>query len=257
MRPRVLAPVALALALAAPSPIRAQTLVGRVLDQVNERPIGGAVVSLVDRDGARRVQALSDSLGRFVLTPPQAGEYFLHADGFGYTETQSPLLALGTEGTAPIDLMMAPEPIGLAGLEISVVYVAAEELNAFGLSPQELGNQWIDRDRIDAIPVKRDMGSIIERSAVSNTRVIRPENLRPGSDDMGLCVSLTRSRTGAGRGTCALIVLNGVPIGGPQALDIDPETIESMAVLHATEATTYYGTLGSGGAVLVWTRRGR
>ncbi len=51
-------------------------------------------------------------------------------------------------------------------------------------------------------------------------------------------------------------MLNGVPIPGLQALDVDPETIESMAVLNPTEATVYYGTLGGAGAVLVWTRRG-
>lgn len=237
--------------------IHAQTLVGRVLDEVNETPVGGAVVSLIARDGAERAQTLADSVGRFVLSPPEAGEYFLLVNGFGYTETRSPLLALGMEGTAPIDLMMAPEPIGLEGLRVSVEELAAEELNAFGLSPRQLGNRWIDRSRIDAIPVKRDMGSIIERTAVANTRIIRPENLTPGSDNMGLCVALTRARTGGGRGTCALIVLNGIPIGGPQALDIDPETIESMAVLQPSEATLYYGTLGGTGAVLVWTRRGR
>ena len=32
-------------------------------------------------------------------------------------------------------------------------------------------------------------------------------------------------------------VLNGIPIGGVQALNLDPETIESMAVLDPTEAT--------------------
>lgn len=246
----------LAVGLAAAPALHAQTLVGRVLDQVNETAVGGAVVSLVNREGAERAQTVSDATGQFRLTPPEAGEYFLLVNGFGYTETRSPLLALGVEGTAPIDLMIAPEPIGLEGIEVSVEEMAAEELNAFGLSPRDLGNRWIDRSRIEAIPVKRDMGTILERTAIANTRIIRPENLTPGSDHMGLCVALTRARTGGGQGTCALIVLNGVPIGGPQALDIDPETIESIAVLQPAEATLYYGTRGGTGAVLVWTRRG-
>ena len=51
--------------------------------------------------------------------------------------------------------------------------------------------------------------------------------------------------------------INGIPIAGTQALNIDPETIESIAVLQPTEATAFHGALGGGGAVLVWTRRGR
>lgn len=243
--------------LALPTAATAQTLLGRVLDEVNETPIGGAMVSLVSRDGAARAQALSDSAGRFTLRPPEAGEYFLTAEAFGYVETRSPLLSLGVEGSAPIDLMLAPEPIGLEGLEISVEERAAEELGAFGLSPAELGNRWIGREKIEAIPIKRDMGVILERTAQASLRVVRPENLVPGSDDMGLCVSLGRARTGAGQGRCALVVLDGVPISGVQALHLDPEAIESMAVLEPIEATVYYGTLGGGGAVLVWTRRGR
>lgn len=239
------------------SVVEAQTILGRVLDEVNEAPVAGAVVSLIARDGAERAQTLSDSVGQFVLTPPEAGEYFLLVDGFGYTETQSPLLALGVEGTAAIELMMAPEPLGLEGIEVSVEELAAEELNAFGLTPNQLGNRWIDRRKIDAIPLKLDMGSIIERTAVAGTQILRTENLAPGSDDIGICVALSRGRTGAGQGTCALIVLNGIPIGGVQARGIDPETIESMAVLQPTEATVFYGTLGGGGAVLVWTRFGR
>jgi hypothetical protein len=73
---------------------------------------------------------------------------------------------------------------------------------------------------------------------------------------MGLCVSLARARRGSGLQTCALIVRDGIPIGGIQALDIDPETIESMAVLLPTEAVVYYGEMGATGAVLIWTRRG-
>ena len=240
-----------------PNAAAGQTLLGRVLDQASEAPVPGAIVSLVTRDGAARAQQITDSIGRFTLSPPEADEYFLIADGFGYEETRSPLFALGTEGTAPIELMLVPEPLGLPGLEISVEEEASQELRSFGLSPAELGNRWIDREKIEAIPVKRDMGTIVERTGTAGTQILRPENLTPGSDDIGLCVSFARARSAEGWGQCALIVLNGVPISGPQAITVDPETVESMAILEPTEATTFYGTIGGGGAVLVWTRRGR
>ena len=234
-----------------------QTLLGRVLDQINEDPVGGVIVRLVERTGEERVRTLTDSVGRFVLTPPAAGEYLLIAEGFGYLETRSPLLALSTEGEAPIELMVNPSPIGLEGLEISVEERAAEQLEIMGMSANQLGRRWIDKRAIDAIQVKRDMGTILENTSQSGLRVIRPENLTTGSENIGLCISLQRARRADGRGTCALVVLNGVPISGLQALDVPPETIESMALLNPTEAVTQYGTLAGSGALLVWTTNGR
>ncbi len=245
------------LAFATPAAVEAQTILGRVLDQVNEEPVGGVIVALVARSGEERVRVLSDSVGRFRITPPIAGEYILRTERFGYLETTSPLIALGTAGEAALDLLINPSPIGLEGLEISVEEVAAEELSIMGLSANVLGRRWIDREQIDAIQVKRDMGVILENTSQSGIRVIRPENLTMGSENMGLCVSMQRARRAEGRGTCALVVLNGVPISGVQALNIDPDAIESVAVLIPTEAATQYGTLGGGGAVLVWTRHGR
>lgn len=241
----------------AASPASAQTILGRVLDQLSEQPVEGVIVSLVARTGVERARALSDSEGRFVLTPPEAGEYLLVTDRFGYLETRSPLLSLTTEGEAPLDLMVAPEPIGLEGLEISVEERASEELDRMGLSVNELGNRWIDKEQIDAIPVKRDVGTILERTAQAGLRIARPENLTMGSDDIGLCVSFLRVRRANGGGTCALVVLNGVPMSGTGALDIDPYSVESIALLEPTEASVQYGTLAGGGAVLIWTTRGR
>jgi hypothetical protein len=243
--------------LTLPAPSAAQTILGRVLDELSEQPVPGVVVSLIVPSGDERLRTLSDSLGRFVIEPPEAGEYLLMTDRFGYRETRSPLLALTTEGRATLDLMIAPEPIGLEGLEISVEERAAEELVRMGISMNALGNRWIDREQIEAIPVKRDMGVILERTAQAGIRVARRENLTMGSDDIGLCIALLRVRTADGGGRCALVVLDGIPITGPAALDIDPDAIEGIAILEPIESSTYFGTIGGAGAVLVWTRRGR
>lgn len=225
-----------------------------MLDESTQGPVGGVVVTLVSRDGDDEARALADSAGRFTLQPPEDGEYYLLAERIGYRETRSPLLALSTEGTARLELLMAPEPVGLQGFEVSVEDQAVEELRFLGLSPGQLGSRWIDRGDIEAVAVKRDVGSVLEWQAIGGMRIVRPENLVPGSDDMGLCVSLARARRGAGIDTCALIVLNGVPIGGPHALAVDPDAVESMAVLLPGEATTLYGQRAGSGAVLIWTR---
>ena len=210
-------------AVAAPSPLPAQTLVGRVLDDTRESPVAGALVRLLDRDGKERARALADSAGRFGLGPPKAGEYCLEATSLGYQRTLSPLLAFAQgQGTAALDLMMVPAPIGLEGLSV--------EVDAEGRAAEDL--------------------------SLSGLRVIRPESLVPGSDAMGLCVSLVRSRTGGGAGRCAVVVWNGVPITGEAALALDPEAVGGMALLLPTEATILFGARGEAGALLIWTRSG-
>ena len=239
-----------------PLPLAGQTILGRVLDQANDDPVEGVIVTLVGRDGTEHRRALTGPDGSFVLAPPAAGEYTLVAEGFGYIDTQTPLLALTMEGEAPLELMLSPAPIGLEGLEVSVEEDISQDLSMMGITPAALGNRWINRQRIEEIPVKRDIGTILEKTAQSGVDILRPENLTPGSEDMGLCVTMARTRSFEGRGRCAVIVLNGVRIAGPQALNVDPNTIESVAVLSPIEGTVQYGTDGGAGVVLVWTRRG-
>lgn len=246
-------------AAGAPKGLAGQTVMGRALDAQREGPVAGALVRLLDRDGKERAQAVTDDAGRFVLAPPRPGEYYLEGTRLGYQRTLTPLLGFsGAEGTVPLDLMMSAAPIGLEGLsvEVDVVTRATEELQLSGIAPRDLGNRWIDRKDIEAVPIRADVGNVLERQNIANIRIIRPENLVPGSDKLGLCVALTRARMGSGLGTCALVVLNGVPITGEQALGLDPESVEAMAVLLPPEAATLFGIRGGAGALVVWTRAG-
>jgi len=247
-----------ALAHAAPTAgVGAQTLEGRVLDRMNESPVGGAIVTLMSRDGATRAEALSDAKGRFTIVPPWAGEYFLHVSRYAYADLRSPLLALHSDGTAPVELMLVPTPIRLEGIEVSVEEQAADELRLFGVTQRELGARWIGRSRIEAIAVKPDIGSIIERASLPGTRVTRTGASVSVTDGQGLCIRLERARAGSAADSCALMILDGVPVRGGVALLLDPESIGGMAVLQPREAESFYGGLGGSGAVLLWSRRPR
>jgi hypothetical protein len=248
--------VTILVAFGGPSRASAQTLVGTTVDEVRGSPVAGAIIRLLDRGEVEQAQAATDSLGRFVLAVPEAGEYYLEAVRLGYHRTRSPLLAVRGERAAEIELVMTPAPLGLRGLEVSAEAEAQKLLRNFNLSPTSLGNRWMGLDVIESVAVKRDVGSVLEWSGPPGVRVIRPENLAPGSDDLGLCVSQARGRRGAGLGTCSLIVLDGRIISNEMALDLDPLTIEAMALLTPRDATTFYGELGGGGALLLWTRRG-
>jgi TonB-dependent starch-binding outer membrane protein SusC len=53
-----------------------------------------------------------------------------------------------------------------------------------------------------------------------------------------------------------LVVLDGIPFGG-SVNDIDPNDIASLDILKDASATAIYGSRGSGGVILITTKRGR
>lgn len=240
--------VGLCLTAMSPSSADAQTILGRVLDQMNEAPVGGVIVRLIQRDGAERLRALTDSAGRFVIAPPEAGEYILTTERFGYLETRSPLIALRVEGEAPLELMISPEPVGLAGLEVSVEEMAAEELSQMGLSPNQLGNRWINRADIDAMQMPGLAKDVIRWQNIAGVYIDEYD----ATEEAPLCVRFVRRSR-----ACAITVIDGIVVPPEQAYGLVSADVEAIAILNPTDATTFYGTAGGGGAVLFWSRRGR
>ncbi len=75
--------------------------------------------------------------------------------------------------------------------------------------------------------------------------------------------SVTNTTTGVGNANTIadaldqpLVVLDGIPFGG-SVNDIDPDNIASLDILKDASATAIYGSRGSGGVILVTTKRGR
>lgn len=67
----------------------------------------------------------------------------------GYEPTSSPLLALEVEGSASLELMVRPAPIGIEGIEVEVEREAELFLGNFGHTPATLRNGWIGREAIE------------------------------------------------------------------------------------------------------------
>jgi len=237
---------------ASPESVSGQTLLGRVLEEGRETPVASAAISLLDRDGRSRASTLADSLGRFVLTPPEAGEYIVESVGLGFETTRSPLLAMTVSDTVPFEITMFPIPLGLEGLEVSVDREAEQMLGIFGHTPASLRNRWIDRETIEKMPLSAGPREIIRWQNIAGLSVMENSS----GDIPTLCVMFQRGRTGGGLNRCALIFLNGMRIPSDAAQAINPSDIESIAVLTPVDASTFYGTNAGGGAVLMWTRRG-
>jgi hypothetical protein len=80
---------ALMVVLLIASPAKAQSVVGVLLDQMSQQPIGGAAIQLVDRQGESRAAVMTDSQGRFNLPVPGAGEYKILASRIGFETGES------------------------------------------------------------------------------------------------------------------------------------------------------------------------
>lgn len=244
---------------ALPGTLSAQTITGATLDEALGTPVGGASVRLMSQEGEAIAATLSDPGGRFALTPPATGTFRIVTSRIGYVQVASPLFEFGTIDSVDVEVLMRPAPIGLGGLtvEVDVVSEAAEALEMSGIHPPNLGRRWITRADLETVQVRSDIGRVLEWQQISNLRIIRPENLSAGSDPMGLCLSLTRARTGAGLGRCAIGVVDGRAVSNDEMLHLDPETVEAMAVLIPTEATILFGQRGEAGALMIWTRHAR
>ena len=231
------------------APASAQTLLGTVLAEGRNTGISGAMVSLLDQSGARRAGAMSDSLGRFRLVPPERGEYVVEAVRIGYATTRSPLFSLEVSGTVALEIAMNPLPIGIAGFEVSGEREAEQMLGLFGVTPAQLGGRWISRHDIEKMPLLSSPRDAIRWRNIAGVSI--KEDIPNVDEPPSLCVMIRQMG-------CAPIYLDGMRIPRYIALGINPYDLEGIAILRPLEASLFYGTDSSStGVVLMWTRSGR
>ena len=63
--------------LACSAPAAAQLVSGKVVEEGSERPVGGAMIELMDTTGLRRGAVVADTAGSFRIMVPQPGAYRL------------------------------------------------------------------------------------------------------------------------------------------------------------------------------------
>ena len=119
----------------------AQTFQGRVLG-AGEEAVATALVRLEDAEGVQLGATLADSTGGYVLRAPAPGEYVLVAERLGYEPFRSHRLAVSNpEGLYPVDLVMQPAPLPIAGLAVEADRLERIERglrHSIGISPRSL-----------------------------------------------------------------------------------------------------------------------
>lgn len=101
-----------------PAALGAQAVHGTLREQAGGRPIGGAVVVLLDGAGTQLSGTLTDAAGRFLLKAPAPGAYRLRAERIGFRSVLSPALSLSAGDTLEHDLVAPAEAIRLEGVAV-------------------------------------------------------------------------------------------------------------------------------------------
>lgn len=119
MRIRAFVPRLLAALLLAAGSASAQSVRGRVVEPGTGQPVSGAVVMLLDAQGARVTATLTDAQGGFAVHAGVPGTYSLRAERVGYAAAASPALSLAADQTAEQLLVMEPRQVTLEPLLVT------------------------------------------------------------------------------------------------------------------------------------------
>jgi hypothetical protein len=236
------------------------TIVGLVVDLMDQGPLEGARVTLTDLN----LGTLSDENGRFSLGDVPLGIHVLEAEMLGRKAVLD-TIQVRPDRPLQLEVRLPPEAMELEGITVEVFSTLEREIRTEGytgarvdrVSPERMDEL---RDRVrNIVDIIRQMGS----------PRIRITEWGPQGFPMGFCMTWHRRRptvrdiqTG---NTCQsmLIILDGQPFsGGTQLppsefiLDMDPEEIESVRVLSPVQAEFRYGIEGGNGALIIETGRG-
>jgi hypothetical protein len=114
-----LVPLGAAAVLLGPLPLRAQTVVGRVLDAASDDPVPAATVQALDEQNATVVSTTSDREGRFELRLARPGAYRIRVERLGYPAQVAAELTLGHLEQVEVVLPLYPEPITLPPVTVT------------------------------------------------------------------------------------------------------------------------------------------
>ncbi|MEE3137159.1 MAG: carboxypeptidase-like regulatory domain-containing protein, partial [Gemmatimonadota bacterium] len=116
---RVLLAILIATSLSSiPTHGSAQTVLARVLDGEDSRPVFGALAYLVDSEGTVLKSALTDQLGRALFVGLQAGAFRVRVEMIGKATVETDLFQVAAGATATQDVRLQSSAIVLEGLQV-------------------------------------------------------------------------------------------------------------------------------------------
>jgi TonB-dependent Receptor Plug Domain len=247
MRPHVLLPLALGL-IAAPAAGQVRIL-GHVISEENQRPLGAAEVTLRRPDGRllERVETGDDGAFEFTVTKVSAVQ--IQAKRLGYKGNTTPLLHFDEHRFIEVEVRLATDAILLAPLEV-VVWSGVER------SPL-LDNY---RRRLSM-----KLGTFITRQDIEKAHPVYVSDLLrtvPGVQLLGSGLGgrpLVQIGRGVAKGCQTQIFLDGVRMPDARLDDlVDPGSVEGIEIYKGLSSIPpeFLTPDAPCGVVAVWTRRG-
>jgi Carboxypeptidase regulatory-like domain len=97
-------------------PAGAQTISGRLLEAGSDRPIEIGVIELVTESGESVAKVLSGTGGRFSISVPSPGSFWMVANAYGYRQARDGIFEVGIDGELTVDFRIVPDPLELEAL---------------------------------------------------------------------------------------------------------------------------------------------
>lgn len=97
----------------------AQRVTGKVVAKLDNAPVSGAIVALIDSSGRAVATKLAEDSGTFVLSAPAAGSYALRVDRVGFRSTITPAFSVRQSETIERLIAIADESVSLRAVEVS------------------------------------------------------------------------------------------------------------------------------------------
>ena len=104
--------------LACGAPAAAQLVSGKVVEEGSERPVGGAMIELMDTTGLRRGAVVADTAGSFRIMVPQPGAYRLRVTHIAYTSVETATIDAALGMQVELELRMSPTAVALEPLRV-------------------------------------------------------------------------------------------------------------------------------------------
>lgn len=237
--------IAVAMMVVGAQTVTAQTIRGKVLEQITDRPVANAAVSLIAVPGAKVAETTTSSNGDFTLKAQAPGTFRLRAVVNGYRIAVSPAISLQKGDDVSFTWRIMPDTIYL-----QPVVVTANNRR----STSRLGGFY---DRLN----RHVGGTFITRDDIDKRRPFRVTDLLATVPGLRLVPGRFGDDVVATEGCRPAVYLDGVrfPLLGEKIDNIvNPQEIEGIEVYpHLAETPVEFQSAGQNcGAIAIWTRVG-